>query len=94
MEFTDNEYGPALYYSAFYFNQGRFRVLFHNYTNYFLLLGCFSLNTFATQRLVFEGKNEPFLLEKFLLNFSYKNLCVKFDAFQREMVHFFVKKRR
>ena len=67
-------------------------------------------NTFASQRLGFEGKNEPFILENvsnltheffmtiltrkfFMLNLSYKNSCVKFDAFSRRNSLFFPQKR-
>ena len=46
------------------------------------------INTFASQCLVFEGKNESFFPEN-APNFgkmSYKNSCVKFDALRSESV--------
>ena len=47
-----------------------------------------NINTFPSQRLVFE-KNEPFLLENalnllnFLVEIVIQNSCVKFDTFSR-----------
>ena len=65
-----------------------------------------NLNIFASQRFVFEKKNEPFLLEKasnLTLEFLYDNFNKKYCHtkshilnivyFQGEIVHFFSQKR-
>ena len=44
-----------------------------------------SINTFASQCLVFEKKNEPLLLENASNSkLSHKNSCVKFQALSRK----------
>ena len=64
-----------------------------------------SFNTFPSQRLVFEGKNEPFLLENasnltheflfdnLLIKIVIQNSCVKFDEFSGRNGSFFSQKR-
>ena len=61
------------------------------------------INTFPSQGLIFLGKNEPgfienvsnltheFLYDIFKKKIVQKNPCVKFDAFSKKMVYFFLK---
>ena len=51
-------------------------------------------NTFASQRLDFEEKNKPVLLENFLVKIcDEKNHVSNFIHFQGEMVNLFSQKR-
>ena len=59
-----------------------------------------NFNTFASQRLVFEEKNLPFLLEnssnlthEFLYDNFNKKILLNLMHFQEEMVNFFPQKR-